>query len=54
MCRDPWKRFKGEIHEVLLVAYLHLSRKEKLTPWQVIPAWAVAEQRDVSRARLFL
>ena len=25
MCLDPWKRFKGEIHEVLLVAYLHLS-----------------------------
>ena len=54
MSLDPRERFKGEIHEVLLVAYLHLSHKEKLTPWQVVVVWVVAEQRYMSHARLFL
>lgn len=31
MYLDPWKRFKGEICEMLLVAYHNLSHKGKLT-----------------------
>lgn len=54
MCLQPQKRLKGEILEELLVAYLHLSCKGKLSPWQVIAAWVVAEQRYVSHVRLFL
>lgn len=54
MCLDPWKRFKGEIHEVLLVAYRHLSHRGKLTLWRVIAAWVVAEQGYMSNAQLFL
>lgn len=30
-CHDPWKRFKGEINEVLLAAYHNLAHKGKLT-----------------------
>lgn len=54
MCLEPQKRFKGEIHEVLLLGYLYLSHKGKFTSWQVTAAWVTAEQWYVSHARLFL
>lgn len=54
MCRHPWKRFRGEIHEVLQVAYHHLSHKGKLTPWQVTAAWVIAKQGCISDAQLCL
>lgn len=54
MYLDPWKRFKGEIHEVLLVAYHNLSHKGKLTSWQVTAAWVGAEHGYMSNAQLFL
>lgn len=44
MCLNPQKRFKGEIHEALLLAYLYLPHKGKLTLWQATAVWVVAEQ----------